>query len=252
MGLDAASLPHASDTPISVRVSPWPSACVLVAANLLPVYGVLELEWPVMSLLALFWMEVAVVGMVTVLSMLYAPASGVLARIARLGAVLLFCFGYGLLGMTYGLFLAVAFKYDAYLNLFHGLLGISSVAPPDAAPEFTAIVSNAFLGGGLLLLQEVGSAWFALAAIGALAASHLLAFFRHYVGRGKFRAASLPVLGFKPFGRLALLQVVVVVGGAAATAGDAPVWAAVVLIGAKTVADLIGHLREWSRLRPPR
>ena len=223
---------------------------MLVAANLLPVYGVLALDWPVFQLFALYWMEVIVVGIVAVLSMLYVPVPGVVARAGKLVTLLFFCIGYGILSLVYALFLAGILKNDAFLRLFHGLLGVSSVSIM-STPDFASIVVYAFLGAGLLLLKEVGKGWFAVVTIGGIAASHLLAFFRHYVGRGEFRDARLPILTFKPFGRLALLHVIIVAGGAAAMSGDSYVWAPILLICAKTAADLMGHLREWSRLHPP-
>lgn len=244
-------LPHAGEPRDTVRVSPWPSACVLVAANLLPVYGVLQLKWPVFSLLALFWMEVVMIGIVTVLSMLYAPVSGLFSRISKLIALLFFCVGYAIPTFLYGFALAAIFSPDSFNALSYGLVGLSSAAPPVERPELATLIGIAILGTGLRLLDEVGSSWFALVAIGALAASHLLAFFRHYAGRGGSSNASLPALTFRPFGWLVLMHVIVVAGGSAAMSGDSPVWAPVLVIGVKTAVDLIGHLREWSRLRPP-
>lgn len=233
-------------------MSPWLSACVLVTANLFPAYGVLALDWPVFQVLALFWLEVAAICVVAALGMLYAPAPGILSWISKLILLPLFVLVCMILVLIYGLGLAVLFKYDAYLRLFHGLLGVSSVAIPAVSPEFGSILVNAFLGGGLLLLQEFGSGWFALASIGVLAAGHLIAFFRHYVGRAESRNASLLFLSFRPLAWLALLHVVVVAGGAAAMSGDSPVWAPLLLIGTKTAIDLFAHVREWSRLHPPR
>src|SRR6185503_3557233 len=48
------------------------SAWVLVAANLLPLYGVLFWGWEVFPLLVLFWVENAVVGALNALRMLAA------------------------------------------------------------------------------------------------------------------------------------------------------------------------------------
>ncbi|MSQ64409.1 MAG: hypothetical protein EXR33_11360 [Betaproteobacteria bacterium] len=244
-------LPHAGEPRDSVPVSRWPSACALVAANLLPVYGVLQLKWPVFSLLALFWMEVVMIGFVTVLSMLYAPVSGLFSRIGKLIALLFFCVGYAMPTFLYGFALAAIFSPDSFNALCYGLMGLSSAAPPVERPELATLIGIAILGTGLQLLDAVGSGWFAPAAIVALATSHLLAFFRHYVDRGEFRDARLRVLTFKPFGWLALMHVIVVAGGSAVLYGDSPDWAPLLIIGVKTAVDLIGHLREWSRLHPP-
>ena len=224
---------------------------MLVVANLLPVYGVLALDWPVFQLFALYWMEVIVVGIVAVLSMLYVPVPGVVARAGKLVTLLFFCIGYGILSLVYALFLAVIFKNDAFLRLFHGLLGVSSVAIV-STPDFASIVVYAFLGAGLLLLKEVGKGWFAVVTIGGIAASHLLAFFRHYVGRGDIRKANLPNLGFEPFSYLALMHVVVIAAGSAALSGASYAWVPLLVIAVKTAVDLLAHLREWSRLHQRR
>ncbi len=240
-------LVSAGDKGGSVTVSRWPTACLLVAANLLPVYGVLQLKWPVFSLLALFWMELVVIGIVTVLSVLYAPASGLLSRAGKLFALLLFCTGYALPVLLYGFALAVIFNPDTFNALCYGLIGLSAVAPPVERPDLSALIGTAILATGLMLLQEVGSSWYAFLAIGALAASHLVAFFRHYVDRD----ARLRVLTFKPLGWLLLMHVIIVAGGSAAMSGDWPVWAPLLIIAVKTTVDLIAHLKEWSRLHPP-
>jgi hypothetical protein len=165
--------------------------------------------------------------------------------------LLFFCVGYAVPAFLYGFALAAIFNPDTFNALCYGLQGLSAVSPPVERPELGALIGIAILGTGLLLLQEVGSGWFALAAIGALAASHLLAFFRHYAGRRGSGDASLPALTFRPFGWLVLLHTIVVAGGAAAMSGDWPVWAPILIIVVKTTVDLIAHLREWSRLRPP-
>lgn len=209
------------------------------------------MKWPVFSLLALFWMEVVIIGLVTVLGMLYAPVSGLLSRIGKLIALLFFCVGYAIPTFLYGFALAAIFSPDTFNALSYGLVGLSAVAPPVERPELATLIGTAILATGLLLLQEVGSGWFAPAAIVALAASHLLAFFRHYAGRRGSSDASLSALTFRPFVWLVLLHVIVVAGGAAAMSGGSPVWAPLLIIGVKTAVDLVGHLREWSRLRPP-
>src|SRR5437899_11071768 len=63
-----ASTPSAGVT--GLRVSP--SALVLVAANLVPLAGVLFFGWSVFSTLLLFWVENVIVGAFNVLRMLVA------------------------------------------------------------------------------------------------------------------------------------------------------------------------------------
>src|SRR5258706_4783071 len=100
------------------------------------------------------------------------------------------------------------------------------------------------LGPVLLLLDAVGGGWFAPVAIGSLAASHLVAFFRHYGVRGELRDSGAGARSFKPFGWLVLMHVIVVAGGAAALSGDSPLWAPLPIIAVKTAVDPAAHLRQ--------
>jgi hypothetical protein len=47
-----------------------PSALALIVSNLVPLYGVLFWGWSVLALLALFWLEIMLVGSLTVMRML--------------------------------------------------------------------------------------------------------------------------------------------------------------------------------------
>ena len=49
-----------------------PSLIVLIAANLVPIYGVVFLGWEVFPLLLLFWLENLIIGMYNVLKMMLA------------------------------------------------------------------------------------------------------------------------------------------------------------------------------------
>ena len=53
-----------------------PSAIALLLANLVPLYGVLYLDWSVLALMVLLWLEVILIALFTVLRMLCAdPAN---------------------------------------------------------------------------------------------------------------------------------------------------------------------------------
>ena len=55
-----------------------PPVLALVAANLVPLYGVLFLGWEVFQVVLLFWMENVVVGVFFILRLLTARPEGVL------------------------------------------------------------------------------------------------------------------------------------------------------------------------------
>jgi hypothetical protein len=186
--------------------------------------------------------------MVTVLSMLYAPVSGLFSRIGKLIAWPFFFVAYAIPILLYGIALAGIFQPDAVNSVSYGLLGLSRVVPP---PDLGMNIGIGILATVLVLLEAVGGGWFGAVAIGALAASHLVAFFRHYGVRGELRDSGAWARSVKPLGWLFLMHGIVVAGGSAALSGDSPVWAPLLIIAVKTGVDLYAHFSQWSRLPPP-
>jgi hypothetical protein len=113
----------------------------------------------------------------------------------------------------------------------------------------------AMLGGrnydvkGLSVLEPAARAatdyglWLPLAVI---AASHLFSFLWNFLYRGEFRRAGLAELMFKPYQRVVVLHVTIILGGFLAMFLGSPLWALLVLIGLKIGLDLKAHLKEHS------
>ena len=70
----------------------------LLLANLVPVFGVLYLDWDVSSIIVLYWAENLVIGGFTLLKMLVAGKAGALFR------MLFFCVHYGGFCAIHGIF----------------------------------------------------------------------------------------------------------------------------------------------------
>ena len=71
---------------------------VLLLANLVPVFGVLYLDWDVSSIIVLYWAENLIIGGFTLLKMLVAGKTGALFR------MLFFCVHYGGFCAIHGIF----------------------------------------------------------------------------------------------------------------------------------------------------
>jgi hypothetical protein len=201
------------------------SAWLLVAANLVPLAGVLLWNWNAFALIALFWMETVVIGASIVLQMLCARPSDPLRWLGKLFIVPLFCFLYGAATAFYG---AIA------LSLFGSMV---SPGRYQAAGSFDpwAAAARAIADYDL---------WLPLAA---LAASHLFSFAWNYLYRGEFRHALLSELAGRPFARMILLHIFIIVGGIGSLMLGSPVWALVLLIAIKIGLDWRGHRNEHSR-----
>jgi len=196
-----------------------PSALALVAANLVPLVGVLGLGWTVFSVLLLYWCENVVVGAVNVLRMLVARPRDVGADLGKVFLVPFFVFHYGMFTFVHGVFV---------LELFGP--GPARGLPGPAA--FVAAVGAAGVWYGVL----------------AMAASHGFSFVHNYLLGGEYRNASLQALMARPYGRVMVLHVTILAGGFLAKAMGAPVAALVVLVALKTALDLRAHLAERRKL----
>lgn len=195
------------------------SAWVLVAANLVPLAGVLAWDWNVFALIALFWMENVVVGVLFVMRMLCADPADAALWLGKLFMVPFFCLHYGMFTAVHGMFVLLLFGEGDY-----HVQGLALLAPAmRAASDY--------------------SLWLPLAV---LAASHLFSFLWNYLYRGEFRSAQLAALMSKPYYRVVALHIAIILGGIAAAALGSPVWTLVVLLAVKIALDLRAHVKEHS------
>jgi Family of unknown function (DUF6498) len=198
------------------------SAWVLVAANLVPLVGVLLWDWSVFALLALFWMENVMLGVFFALRMLCADPRDAALWAGKLFMVPFFCFHYGMFTAIHGVFV---------FSLFGG---------------------KSYSASGLQVLEPAARAASELGLwlpLGALLASHAFSFLWNYLVGGEFRRASLPALMAKPYGRVVVLHLAIILGGFGAMALGSPVWALLVLLALKIGLDLKAHVKEHSMPR---
>ena len=212
----------------AVRMRARPSALVLIAANLIPLAGVVWLGWSAMEILLLYWTESVIIGAINVLRMAFAapaaqaaggeaqpdggstePPVGVSKLflipffVAHFG---MFCFGH----LSAVVFLVGAARADG--NLLAAL-------PPTSDQLF----------------------WLAVAAIGL---SHLFSFFFNYLGTGEFRRTNLAELMKRPYDRIVVMHIAIVGGAVLVEKLSSPLPLLLLLIAVKTAFDVKLHLRE--------
>ena len=193
-----------------------PSVLALLAGNLFPVAGVILFGWNVFLLLVLFWMENLVVGLYTVLKMLFVSRDNA-SWAARVSATVFFCVHYGLFTSVHGVFVFVVFGGDTIF-----------------APE-TASIWDTLMG------YQLG--WGAL----ALFASHGVSFLHNYLGSGENKHSNLSGLMQQPYGRVVILHLTIIFGGFFVMILGSPVFGLLFLVVLKTVIDIRAHLREHDR-----
>jgi len=196
------------------------SAWILVAANVVPLLGVLFWGWDAFALIALFWMENVVVGVFFILRMLTLDPRDPALWLGKLFTVPFFCFHYGIFTAVHGVFV-------------FGMLGGRKYE----------VHSLQVLEPAARAVADYGL-WLPLAA---LAASHAFSFFWNYLYRGEFRRQELSRLMTGPYQRVVVLHVAIILGGIAAIALGSPLWALVVLLAVKVGLDYHAHVREHSK-----
>ncbi|ELZ87569.1 hypothetical protein C453_04424 [Haloferax elongans ATCC BAA-1513] len=206
----------------------------LVAANGLPLAGVVWFDWSLKALLVAYWLESAVVGVVNVPKILAACGSddedhfsvtvgGYRLNLAppqnprdRVHLYPTNIPAAGFFVLHYGLFWAV-----------HGLF----------VWDFESFVGD--IGG--VPLVPVG-----LAAAATLV-SHVGSFAVNFVGDEEYRSVAPKTQMSEPFHRVLILHLTVLFGAYLVAASGAPVAALVVMVLVKSGLDVRAHLHEHAR-----
>ena len=218
-----------------------PSVIALVLANLVPLLGVLLLDWRVFDVMILYWAENVVIGVINVLRMITCkpglglqqltdgPAGEGLSATQR-ATVARFSRGTGYLLIPFFMFHYGMFCFAHY----SAVTGIFGAGPASGA------------GGISLFVVPLGEAWRSPLWIGvaAIAVSHLLSFGFNYIGGGEYTRTNLAQLMQRPYGRIVILHVAVIAGGFLVTLFGDPVPALAVLIAVKIGIDLRMHRAE--------
>jgi hypothetical protein len=224
------------------------SAWALIAANALPLLGVLFLGWDAFSIVLLYWSENVVIGAINVLKMITcAPDANRLVwgnvdpgdklnrermersrgsavkmlRLANHGSKLFyvpfFVVHYGMFCFVHGVFIFEIFGRES-----------GGFGPFGGFDNFLHVFSQQHL-------------WWCVVA---LAASHLWSFAVNYIGRGEYRRTAVPILMFQPYGRIVILHVAILIGGFIAMALGSNFFVLLLLIIGKTLLDLSLHLAQ--------
>lgn len=225
------------------------SAIALIGVNCIPLLGVIFAKWSVFNIVILYWMETVVIGFITVLRILTAKGtmSGVLSRMAQarrnqdlspeterrleqlggsLGGGLKF-FMVPFFCVHFGIFMSV-----------HLMFIVSILGAGDGGVMVSGSPLRAFSG----VLESAGL-WLVLSVI-AFLVSHLFSFFMNYIGKGENLKTTPPEQMMRPYGRVVVMHIAIILGSFAALALNEPLGVLLVLVVGKTIIDLKLHLKD--------
>jgi hypothetical protein len=198
----------------------------LVLANLVPVFGVLFLQWNVGAIVVLYWTENLVVGLYTLLKMLLTGGR------SALGLMLFFCLHYGGFCAIHGMFVLE-------LTQFAG--EISGELPTASWPGPLVVIQKILYFGQQIL--DAAPQEFIWACI-ALLLSHGVSFLLLFVGQQEYRRTTVNALMSAPYKRIAVLHIAVIAGGFLVVELGAPLGLLVALVALKTGMDIMLHNRS--------
>ena len=198
----------------------WAQALALIAANLLPLYGVQFWHWSVLALVVLYWLEVLIFGVLAIPRTLLVDPSNVELWLHKAVEIPFFCALFGALALAIGTIIYVL------LGQTEGVLGFDEGILP--------------VKHTLLILRK-HHLW---PALGALIAAHVVGFLIEDVARGGFRSAKLRDGMIRAFNRFYILFLALLWAYGFLSLGS-PLWALFLLVVLKLSLELHEHLRHW-------
>lgn len=205
--------------------SSYGALIALVLANLIPLAGVIFLGWSVWQILIIYWLENGIVGGYNILKMMKAEGTDEASATitingkrpigdARSSLISFFCIHYGIFWTVHGVFVLT-------LPLF----GASDT-------------------GGESSLGTTPDPLVLIAAVIALFISHGVSYLFNFIGGGEYKRVSPAGQMFKPYGRLVVLHVTIIIGAMAISITGAAIAALVILVLLKLGLDIGLHLAE--------
>jgi len=194
------------------------SLALLIVANLLPLFGVLFLDWDVFFLLLLFWCENVIIGLFGIARIVVSGTTE--NSFEGLFLPVFFLVHYG--GFMFGHFMVLFFMYSKSATG-------GGVAEP--ADYYRIVIENL--------------SWVALVA---LFASHGWSFVENFMGNREHERLSPMQAMALPYRRMMITHVALIAGGFFLIETGQPLAGLILLILMKIAMDVIFHRREHKRL----
>jgi hypothetical protein len=207
---------------LSPRYLVRPSVLILIGANLLPLYGVLRWGWDLYSLLMLYWLETAIIGIFAIIQMAIA------ARWFALFVVPFFIIHFGGFMLGHLVFLTVLFAPGGAKDVF--LLPQRLLTTFSEHGLWLALIALALSQGLSFVLNVVRPIWRRRRNPSAAAP------------QSETESNPQDVMG-ATYGRVVILHVTLMFGAMVTELFRAKIAALLLLIVLKTIADMAAYVR---------
>jgi hypothetical protein len=205
----------------------------LVAANLLPIYGVVFFGWDAFNIIMLYWAENLVIGFYNILKMAIAITVKPSKNLGKLNVIPFFIVHYGIFVSVHGMLVVGIFGRDkggAFFNAPHS--------------DLPCVLDFAWL-----FVDIIWRCWNTVSkdmkyAIGSLFLSHGVSFVRNYLIAGEYLTSEPETLMAQPYPRVIVTHISILAGAFLTSMIGSPIGVLIVLIALKTFLDAKFHLRQ--------
>jgi hypothetical protein len=196
---------------------------IIIASNLLPIFGLLFLGWSMGSVMILYWVENIMVGFFTLLKMIFADEQAGM-WLVRLPAMLFFCVHFGGFCAVHLIFILVLF-----MPQFHQPLNLQAIP---------AVFLDLLVGLWLPIL--------------GMFISYSISFYQHYLGDGVYQRVTIYNLMAEPYPRIIPMHFGLILAGFFVVALGSPIGVVILLVLLKTGAEVLAYRRSVSKWRVPK
>jgi hypothetical protein len=205
----------------------------LVAANLIPFWGVLFWGWETFHVVLLYWSENIVVGFYNILKMAFAKVNKPAEHLGKLFMIPFFTVHYGGFCAIHG-FCVLMFFSRGNVDFMDNI----------SWPCFFVFLQ--------MLLNVIKQAYSVMPtamryAMGALFLSHGVSFVYNYLIKGEYAKVTPDKLMGSPYARVVVMHVAIIFGAFLTMAMGSPVGILIILVALKTSLDVIFHMRQHKK-----
>ena len=207
----------------------------LLAANTIPVWGVLFLDWDAFFIVLLYWAENLVIGFYNILKIAFAAVPHPVAHLSKLFFIPFFTVHYGGFMAVHGFFILIIFS--------------RSEGPPVGGKPWPCfLIFVQMLVNVMKQMYSVIPSQMKLAVL-ALFLSHGVSFVYNYLLKREFAAANPGKLMSSPYSRVAVMHIAILAGGFLVMAIGSPAILLIALVVLKTIFDVKLHLRGHKKAK---
>ena len=206
----------------------------LLAANAVPLFGVLYLKWDAFYVVLLYWAENLAVGFYNILKMAFVKVNHPIEHLSKLFMIPFFMVHYGGFTAVHGFFILAIFS--------KGQQGLPM--GNESWPcffVFLQLLLNVIKH--IMLTIPPAVRW----AVLSLFASHGISFVYNYLIKGEYSRTNLQKLMGQPYSRVVIMHIAILGGGFLTMVLGSPAALLLILVCLKTIIDVKMHIREHKK-----